>query len=470
MTETNWDLVLAGGSVVLTDRVDVLDIGIKAGKITALAQQLNKQEAACVIEVSGQYVLPGAIDVHVHLDEPGLGHWEGFASGSAALAAGGCTAYIDMPLNGLPPTVNTRALDLKLAAARASGSYVDYALWGGLVPGNKAHLKPLADAGVAGFKAFLSAPSDTGEGSFMNVDDITLTEGMREIASLGRILALHAESESLVSRLAVEKKSAGMVAMRDYLDSRPPAAEVEAVQYALEKAALTGCALHFVHISTPEAVRCIAEAKRQGLDVTVETCPHYLAFTDEDAVRIGAEAKCSPPLRTGTEREELWRLLAEGHIDMIASDHSPCPAEFKTVRNGNYFDVWGGIAGAQSTLELIITEGWKKRNIPLPLLSRLLSGRPASRFGLRASKGAIGIGLDADLAIVDMNASYVLSQPDIHYRHPHSLYEGYPFGCKVTATYLKGSLVYQANAGLTSPPHGSWLQIMPSAADAATSY
>lgn len=453
-----WELIVAGGRVVLPDRVVIADIGIKGGLITAVSDSLDRMLAEEVYDASGKFVMPGAIDVHVHLDEPGLGHWEGFKTGSAALAAGGCTTFIDMPLNGIPPTVTEEALRLKLKAAADSGSYVDYALWGGLVPGNAADLRPLAEAGVAGFKAFLSAPSDTGEGSFLNVDHRTLVEGMETIAAMDRILALHAESEPIVSRLAQSKKQAGAVTMRDYLESRPPEAETEAVRYALELAAKTGCSLHFVHISTPGAVRLITEAKRSGLDVSLETCPHYLAFTAEDAVRIGSEAKCSPPLRSAEEREEMWRLIAEDRIDMIASDHSPCPPELKAVPDGNYFGPWGGIAGAQHTLELMIGEGWKKRGIPLPQLAKLLSENPARRFGLRGRKGAIEQGLEADLVIIDTESSYVLSRDLLYYRHPHSLYEGFRFECKVAATLLRGKFVYEADAGPSGPMTGRWIK------------
>jgi len=436
-----WDVIVSGGNAVFRDRVCVADIGIRDGRIVAVAPLLEG-EAGMRIDASGKWVLPGVVDMHVHLDEPGMGHWEGFVTGSEALAAGGCTSYADMPLNGLPPTVNVPALTLKLEAEEASGgSRVDFALWGGLVPGNLDDLERLAAAGVVGFKAFMSSPGDTGEGCFRNVDDETLYAGMKKIAALGKVLAIHAESEPIVSALGAAKLEAEALTMRDYLDSRPPQAEIEAVRTALELAARSGCPLHIVHVSTPEAIRLIGEAKRAGVDVTAETCPHYLAFTDEDVFRIGAEAKCSPPIRGAAEREELWRLLAEGEIDLVASDHSPCPPELKETKGGDAFGIWGGISCAQSTLELVLSEGWIKRGIPLPALSRALSTAPAERFGLKG-KGAIEIGYDADLAIVDPCGGYVLEAADLKYRHPHSAYEGYAFGCRVEATLLRGSPVY----------------------------
>lgn len=458
MNELQWDVLVTGGYVVLADDVSTLDIGIRAGKIELIAPHITG-EAVKVIDASGLYVMPGVVDVHVHLDEPGLGSWEGFASGSQALAAGGCTTYVDMPLNGLPPTVHMEALNLKLGAARESGSAVDFALWGGLVPDNLDELEALAAAGVVGFKAFLSSPGETGEGCFRNIDEDTLYEGMKRIAALDKVLALHAESEPIVSELAAEKRAAGCVTMRDYLDSRPPQAEVEAVRTAVGMAAETGCSLHIVHVSTPAAVDLLQQAKQAGIDVTIETCPHYLAFNDEDVIRIGALAKCSPPIRTEQDREELWARVANGQIDIIASDHSPCPPEMKKVQDGNYFDVWGGIAGAQSTLELVVSEGWLKRGIPLPTLARALSTKPAERFGLSDRKGIIAGGMDADLVLVDLSAPYVLQAEQLKYRHRYSAYTGYSFACQVSTTLLRGEVVYTREAAVPIPQvSGVWME------------
>lgn len=458
MKEAQWDVIVAGGHVVLPDEVSMLDIGIRAGKIEIIAPHITGR-AVKVIDASGKYVMPGVVDAHVHLDEPGHGSWEGFASGSHALAAGGCTTYVDMPLNGLPPTVHVDALKLKLDAARESGSAVDFALWGGLVPDNLDMLASLAAAGVVGFKAFMSSPGDTGEGCFRNVDEKILYEGMKRIASLNKVLALHAESESIVAALSAAKQESGRVTMRDYLDSRPPQAELEAVRTAVGMAAETGCALHIVHVSTPEAVDLLEQAKQSGVDVTIETCPHYLAFTDEDVIQLGALAKCSPPIRTKQDQEQLWERVASGRIDIIASDHSPCPPEMKVVEGNNYFEVWGGIAGAQSTLELMISEGWIKRGIPLPVLARAMSSRPAERFGLSDRKGTIAIGKDADLVLVDLSTPYVLKQEHLKYKHPYSVYTGYSFACQVSATLLRGEVVYSREAAGTIPQaSGLWIK------------
>jgi allantoinase len=442
-----FDLIVHGGHVVMPDRVACMDIGIQGGTIIAVAETLSSSmDSACQkISAEGKYVLPGAVDAHVHFNEPGLGAWEGFATGSAALAKGGCTAYIDMPLNGRPPTVTHDALKLKLLAAQGS-SFVDYALWGGLVPGNLHQLRSLHEAGVAGFKAFMSDPGGEGEDIFREADDWTLYEGMRIIAELGGVLALHAESEPLVARLTEQSRQSGKHSAMDYAASRPIVAELEAVHRAIFYAEQTGCALHFVHISSPQAVEAIDQAKRQGLDVTVETCPHYLVLTAEEMEMLGPLAKCAPPLRSSAELQGLWEAIAAGKIDFIASDHSPCPLEMKAA--ANWFDAWGGISGAQSTMELMIAEGYVKRGIGLNVLAALLSANPAKRFGL-ARKGVIGVGYDADLAIVEIGQGYTLSADQLRYRHPHSPYIGRAFPCRVTSTILRGHLIYDAD--LTRP-------------------
>uniref|UniRef100_UPI003D2998C0 allantoinase n=1 Tax=Paenibacillus oryzisoli TaxID=1850517 RepID=UPI003D2998C0 len=449
-----WDYVIRNGSVVLRDGVQQLDIGIRDGKITALGEHLICPEHTPVFNAEHLHVMPGMVDAHVHFNEPALGHWEGFRTGSASLAAGGCTTYIDMPLNGVPPTVRVSALEAKLAAARGE-SHVDYALWGGLVPGNLQELRGLAEAGVIGFKAFMSNPGGEGEDIFREVDDRTLFEGMNEIAKLGLVLALHAESEDIVSKLAVEARRAGRSGALDFIATRPVEAEVEAVRRALSYAEQTGCKLHFVHISSGEAVEIITEAKAKGLDVTVETCPHYLVLTSEDVARIGPVAKCAPPIRSAEHNERLWALLAAGRFDIIASDHSPSPTFMK---EGVFFDAWGGISGAQSSLELLVGEGHVRRGIPLLLLAKVLALEPARRFGLHPRKGEIAVGADADLAVLDLGASYTLQANDLLYRHKHSPYVGREMLCRVQATFVRGKQVYEAGAGVPPEAYGEWIQ------------
>ncbi|THF81297.1 allantoinase AllB [Cohnella fermenti] len=448
-----FDLLLKGGLVVLPDREAQLDIGVKDGRIAALGTDLAAGEGTTVVRADGKWVLPGMVDTHVHLNEPNMGHWEGFATGSAALAAGGVTTYIDMPLNGLPPTVNVPALRLKEALAQGA-SAVDYAFWGGLVPGNVGELEALGREGVAAFKAFLSNPGGDGEERFREVDDVTLLEGMKAIASFGGLLALHAESDAITSRLADEAAAAGRTGPRDFAATRPIVAELEAVGRALLFAKTTGCRLHFVHISSPEGVELIDMAKREGVDVTVETCPHYLALSEEDLVRLGPIAKCAPPLRDEERIERMWKQLAEGKLDVIGSDHSPSPEELKSLEGRTFMQAWGGIAGAQSSVEVMLEEGHFRRGLPLPLLSRLLSTQPAKRFGLYPRKGEIAVGFDADFAVVDPGAGYTLTKEHLLQRHPISPYAGRTFSCRVSSTWVRGCKVYSIEEGVRLPGHG----------------
>jgi allantoinase len=458
--ENKYDLLVKGGQVVLLDEVKTLDIGVAGGVIAAIGPELEAGTGTVVVQAAGKWVLPGMVDSHVHLNEPNMGHWEGFVTGSAALAAGGVTTYIDMPLNGLPPTVNLPALRMKEKLAEGA-SAVDYAFWGGLVPGNVDQLEALSEAGVPAFKAFLSNPGGDGEERFREVDDWTLLEGMRKIASFGGLLALHAESDAITARLADEAAAQGRTGPLDFVKTRPVIAELEAVGRALLFARETGCRLHFVHISSPEGVELVEKAKREGVDVTVETCPHYLALSEQDLVRLGPVAKCAPPLRDEERIERMWRQVAEGKLDVIGSDHSPSPEELKSLDGRTFMQAWGGIAGAQSSVEVMLEEGYFKRGLPLPLLSRLLSTQPAKRFGLHPRKGEIGIGFDADFAIVDPNAGYTLTKENLYQRHKISPYVGRTFSSRVSSTWVRGSMVYSAEEGVRLPGHGIRLSPIP---------
>lgn len=447
---TTFDTIIRGARVVLRDRVEQLDIGITGEKITELSTRLTAGEATCIIEAEGLTVMPGVVDIHVHFNEPGLASWEGFRSGSAALAAGGITTYVDMPLNGVPPTTRPEAWEMKKKAA-ADQSYVDYAFWGGLVPGNREELAPLAGLGAAGFKAFMSEPGGDGEDIFARADDHTLLDGMNELAKLNRVLALHAEDEGIVAELGAKSIAEGKTEPMDYIRSRPVEAEVVAVARALRYGEQTGCALHFVHISTREALDLIAEAKRRGQDVTSETCPHYLTLVDQDVVRLGAVAKCAPPLRSSSEQEQLWDALTSGLIDVIASDHSPCPPSMK--QSDSFFEIWGGISGAQSTLLIMLEDGHLQRNINLPLLGRVLSLQPARRLGLE-SKGEIAIGKDADLVLIDWERNTTLNTEDLLYTHKQSPYVGRTFNCQIADVFCRGQRVYNSESGLSPEPIG----------------
>src|SRR3989441_5790467 len=316
-----YDLIVRNGTLVTATGISNADLGVADGRIVALEPDLagtSKEE----INAEGLHVFPGVIDAHVHFNEPGRTSWEGFATGTAALAAGGTTSYIEMPLNASPPTLDAESFDLKLKAAQAT-SLVDFALWGGLVPGNLEHLDELAQRGVVGFKAFMS---NSGIADFPMADDLTLYEGMARVARLGLIVIVHAENEQITSGLARRALAEGRTGIRDYLASRPVIAELEAIERAILFASETGCALHIVHVSSGRGIRLVTEARERGVDVSCETCPHYLVLTEEDVEELGAVAKCAPPLRSVTEQEALWQEVFAGNVPMVTSDHSPAPA------------------------------------------------------------------------------------------------------------------------------------------------
>jgi allantoinase len=432
-----YDVVIRNGNVVLPTGVVKTDIGVKDGKVAAIEKNLQHQGEQ-EWNAEHQYIFPGMIDVHVHFSEPGREHWEGFHTGSMMMAAGGCTTYFDMPLNGIPSTVNKEALDEKARIGNEK-SVVDFGLWGGLVPGNEEDLKPLAESGVIGFKAFLST---TGNKEFEAVDDMTLLDGMKQIARLGKVLALHSESASMTNWLKKEKENEGKYSADDYLETRPITAEVEAVERAIYYAELTNCPLHFVHISSAKAMEKIQEAKEKGMNITVETCPHYLLFHHGHLRELGAVAKCAPPLREDNERQKLIELLKSDRFDMISSDHSPCPYDLKDPNVHNLFEAWGGISGGQFSL-LASIELSLAHNIPFEKVAKWTASNPAERFGISDRKGKIAKGADADFAFVTLDESYTVTAENYYAKHKESLYISHTFPCKVVGTMNRGKLVFK---------------------------
>lgn len=444
-----YDLLIRNGTLVQPNGLSVGDLAVADGKIVALEPAIAGT-ARADIDASGLHVFPGLIDAHVHFNEPGRSDWEGFATGTQALAAGGVTSYCEMPLNAHPPTVDAHSFDLKYSAARAA-SLVDFALWGGLVPGNVEQMPELAQRGVMGFKAFMS---NSGIDDFAAVDDLTLYEGMQCAAKLKLPVAVHAENDQITGLLAQRAVASGRTSVRDYLDSRPVVAEVEAINRAIMLAEETGCSLHIVHVSTGRGVAMVVAAQARGVDVSCETCPHYLVLTEDDMETLGAIAKCAPPLRPGSEQDALWQHLLDGTLPMIASDHSPAPGEMKT--DVNFFKVWGGISGCQSTLPLLLTEGYHRRGLALSTIAAVTSAFVARRFSL-PGKGHLAVGADADLALVDLNGTFVLQSAHLFYRHQHSPYVGRALRGRVVRTLVRGITV-MVDGQIVSPPVGRLLR------------
>lgn len=435
-----YDLIVRGGAGG--------DVAVADGVVAAVGPELEGG-AREEVDARGLVVLPGAVDAHVHLNDPGRAHWEGFATGTAALAAGGTTTAIDMPLNAIPPTLDRASFDLKVAAARGVAR-VDVALWGGIVPGPPAHLDrldELAAAGVVGFKAFMSA---SGVEEFAAADDVTLLEGMARAARLGLPVAVHAESDAITGALAARAVAAGRTTTRDYLASRPVVAELEAIARAILFADETGCALHVVHVSSGRSVALVAEARARGVDVSCETCPHYLVLDADDAERIGAAAKCAPPLRERAVVEALWERVLAGDVDLIATDHSPSPPELKDT-DGDAFAAWGGIPGAQTLLASMYAYGVRERGLSPARLALLTATWPAARFGLAPAKGTLAVGADADMALLDPGQDWTVRPDDLHDRHRLSPFAGRTLRGRVVRTILRGRTVFADGAVVGEP-------------------
>jgi allantoinase len=445
------DLVVSSGRVVTPEGERPGAVVVTRGRITAVVPPGEAPSATTTLDVGAAALLPGGVDTHVHVNEPGRTEWEGFATATRAAAAGGVTTIVDMPLNSVPPTTTLAALEAKSRAA-AGQALVDYAFWGGAVPENLEDLQPLSQAGVPGFKCFL-VPSGVDE--FSCVSESALVATMHRLAELDQVLLAHAELPGPIAGAEAGLTGADRRRYATWLAVRPRAAELEAIDLLLLLSLETGCRVHIVHLSCAAALDRIEYARRAGARVTVETCPHYLTFAAEDIPDGQTAFKCAPPVRERENRERLWQGLARGGIDLVASDHSPAPPDMKHLDTGDFLAAWGGIASLELSLSATWT-GARARGHGLALLARWLAQGPAHLAGLH-HKGRIAPGYDADLVVFDPAAEWTVDPGRLHQRHPVTPYAGLALRGKVLRTFLRGTCVYE-EGGFPAAPGGRWLR------------
>ena len=409
---------------------------VEEGKITAVVGQAEVPVGWPVDDVGDAVVMPGLVDAHVHINDPGRAHWEGFEHATRAAAAGGITTLVDMPLNSQPVTVNLRAFEAKLEAARGR-LQVDCAFWAGLVPGNQHHLDPLLDAGARGVKAFMV---HSGLDEFPASGREELEPAMELLARRGRPLLAHAELPGPSDASWTPDPDAAS-SYDDWLASRPPRFETRAIELLLDLCRTTRCPLHIVHVATEEALPLLAAARDEGLPVSAETCPHYLTFAADEIPDAAPLFKCAPPIRGQATRDALRQALVDGTLDLVASDHSPAPPEKKHHDTGDLARAWGGIA----SLQLLLPATWtalSRAGLPLHRLADLLSRAPARLAGIEAQKGSLAPGYDADFVVWRPEAPFTVRGEGLEHRHPGTPYEGLRLKGVVERTFLRGEEIF----------------------------
>ncbi|HEX8774689.1 MAG TPA: allantoinase AllB [Pyrinomonadaceae bacterium] len=440
---TSPDLVIRGQQVLAAEALGPASVHISGGRIRAVAPYDDFPTGCEVVEAGpDSVIMPGLVDTHVHINEPGRTRWEGFETATRAAAAGGVTTLVEMPLNSIPPTTSVEGFRAKLEAAEGK-CRVDVGFWGGVVPGNLSELRPLFDAGVVGFKCFLI---DSGVEEFPNVTEADLRRALPELKSMGALLIAHAELPGPIEEAASEAVGTPD-AERDprryetFLRSRPRRAEDEAVALLIRLGRETGARLHVVHHSSSDSLEQLREAKADGLPLTVETCPHYLWFAAEDVPDAATEFKCCPPIRERENQRKLWEALAAGVIDMVVSDHSPCPPEMKRRDTGDFMEAWGGISSLQLRLPVLWTLV-RERGLSINQLVEWAARAPARLVGLDKRKGAIREGCDADITIWNPYATFRVEPSVIEHRHKLTPYAGQTLYGVVETVYLRGVKVY----------------------------
>ncbi|RKO23683.1 allantoinase AllB [Pseudarthrobacter phenanthrenivorans] len=432
MSEERFDLVIRGQRILTTAGIAPREVGVRGGKIVAIEPLGNGLAGAEVIELADdETLIPGLVDTHVHVNEPGRTEWEGFASATRAAAAGGVTTIIDMPLNSVPPTTTVENLKLKREVAEDQ-AFIDVGFWGGAIPGNKGDLRALHDEGVFGFKCFLL---HSGVDEFPHLDADEMEEDMAELKSFDSLMIVHAEDSHAIDRAP----HPGGDHYQTFLASRPRGAENKAIAEVIERARWTGARAHILHLSSSDALPMIASAKRDGVKLTVETCPHYLTLMAEEIPDGATAYKCCPPIREASNRELLWQGLLDGTIDCIVSDHSPSTLDLKDLENGDFAVAWGGVSSLQLGLSLIWSEA-RHRGIPLEQVVSWMGEKPAALARL-SNKGQLALGYDADFAIFAPDEAFVVDVSKLKHKNPITPYDGKTLSGVVRKTFLRGAVV-----------------------------
>jgi allantoinase len=436
------DLVLRGERVLLPGGLAPAEVAVAGGVIAQVAPLGAGLPGERTVDLAADEVLlPGLVDSHVHVNEPGRTRWEGFASATRAAAAGGVTTIVDMPLNSVPPTTDVEALAVKRERA-AAAAYVDVGFWGGAVPGNTGQLRPLHEAGVFGFKCFLI---DSGVPEFGHLEPDELERDLSELAALDALMIVHAEDPRVIDGAPHPHGPR----YADFLASRPAGAEEAAIATVIEAARRTGARAHILHLSDAGALPMIAAARAEGVRLTVETCPHYLTLAAEDVPDGATAFKCCPPIREEGNRDRLWQGLADGTIDIVVTDHSPSTLDLKALDTGDFGQAWGGVASLQLGLAAVWSEA-RRRRVPLEDVVRWMSAGPAALLGL-GRKGAIAVGRHADLAVFAPDEDFVVDPTRLHHKNPITPYTGRRLTGVVRSTLLRGRAI-------TDVPHGTLLR------------
>jgi allantoinase len=432
------ELVVRGERVLIDGTLRPAALHIRDGRIAAIADATDVGSGIPVHDAGTNVLMAGLVDTHVHVNEPGRAEWEGFETATRAAAAGGVTTILDMPLNSIPATTTVDALEQKRAIARGR-CHVDVGFIGGVVPGNAADLAPLAQAGVLAFKCFLI---DSGVKEFAHVDDAQLRESMPILASLGLVLMAHAELPAPIARaVAGLDPSADPRCHATWLSTRPPEAEEQAITLLVTLARETAARVHVVHVAAAGAIPILRRARAEGLSLSAETCPHYLVFSAESIPDGATRFKCAPPIREHAHREALWSALRSGDLDMIASDHSPCPPSLKLPAEGDCLRAWGGIASLQMSLAAVWS-GAPAHGATVADVARWMSERPARLVGLGPRKGVLAPGRDADLVVWDPDGELTVTANALQHRHKVTPYEGMRLRGVVHETWVRGERVY----------------------------